>query len=478
MMSLLFTPLLWAKDPRIAVVGAGMSGLSAAYQLQKDYGLDAQVYEASNRVGGRIYSKNYPELGVTVELGASFIDEDHHAIKALAAEFGLKLTSLKENGREERIYLFDGKVLDRQQIYQLFLPTLRRINADLEQIAIEKLATSNELTPREAELDQLTIRQYLDSLDAPELFYRLADATQFTEYGAHIDQLNALSLLDLIAIDLAHGNFEMDGQLGDEGHKIQGANSLVPENLAQRLRYPVKFDYQLTEVSQNHNGSFNLLFSHENKIEIIEVDYLLLALPTPLLKNAIKIDHQKLLNQNISKVINDFAYGNVTKFIMVFSEPVWRTHPGKMVDILSDKYDIWESSFNENNHGLYHLTIYTGGSEALNDRDKDPNRFVEEILQHLEGLYPKIRGAYLGHVPSLHWPSYAFSQGAFSGVFLPGQWGQRSLVREPGQGNIAFAGEQWCMEYAGFMEGALRSGQWAAHYIGKKARAKLISSSL
>ena len=44
-----------ALAPRIAIVGGGLAGLTALHTLKKS-GLDATVYESSNRTGGRIFS--------------------------------------------------------------------------------------------------------------------------------------------------------------------------------------------------------------------------------------------------------------------------------------------------------------------------------------------------------------------------------------------------------------------------------------
>jgi monoamine oxidase len=76
--------------PRIAVIGAGLAGLNAAYTLKKA-GLRADVYEASKRVGGRIYSvTDVVAPGLVTELGASFINPDHEDMFSLMEEFGLE----------------------------------------------------------------------------------------------------------------------------------------------------------------------------------------------------------------------------------------------------------------------------------------------------------------------------------------------------------------------------------------------------
>ncbi|MFM2315498.1 MAG: hypothetical protein RLZZ04_4776 [Cyanobacteriota bacterium] len=57
-----------AKPPKIAIVGGGIAGLNAAYQLHKS-GLQATVYEAKSQVGGRI------RLGRLIFAGEHFSDE-------------------------------------------------------------------------------------------------------------------------------------------------------------------------------------------------------------------------------------------------------------------------------------------------------------------------------------------------------------------------------------------------------------------
>ncbi|CAB4686403.1 unannotated protein [freshwater metagenome] len=83
------------RQPRIVVVGAGISGLTAALSL-KDAGVNATVYEASNRIGGRMFSDtdNYWSNGQVSEWGGELIDTDHEMIQGLAARFGLALDDL------------------------------------------------------------------------------------------------------------------------------------------------------------------------------------------------------------------------------------------------------------------------------------------------------------------------------------------------------------------------------------------------
>src|SRR6516225_11613283 len=80
--------------PRVAIVGAGIAGLNTALTLQ-DAGVPSTVYEASNRIGGRMFSATsiWADNQVTEWCG-ELIDTEHKTIKGLAHRFGLPLDDL------------------------------------------------------------------------------------------------------------------------------------------------------------------------------------------------------------------------------------------------------------------------------------------------------------------------------------------------------------------------------------------------
>src|SRR5260370_25595546 len=80
--------------PQIAIVGAGIAGLNAALTLQ-DAGLSCNIYEASDRVGGRMHcdATTWAD-GMVSEWCGEFIDDDHETLHLLIKRFGLSTIDL------------------------------------------------------------------------------------------------------------------------------------------------------------------------------------------------------------------------------------------------------------------------------------------------------------------------------------------------------------------------------------------------
>jgi uncharacterized protein len=75
------------ERPRVAVVGSGVAGLTAAYLLQRAY--DVTLYEADNRLGGHAHSHDIiADDGGLVTLDSGFIVHNAHAYPSLLRLFG------------------------------------------------------------------------------------------------------------------------------------------------------------------------------------------------------------------------------------------------------------------------------------------------------------------------------------------------------------------------------------------------------
>jgi monoamine oxidase len=122
----------FAATPRIAIIGGGISGLNAALTLQ-DAGIASTVYEASNRVGGRMHSDTTSWLnGQTSEKCGELIDTAQTSILGLASRFNLATVDLHaaEPPSSTETYLFGNAYYSASQANSDFGPVFRALKAD------------------------------------------------------------------------------------------------------------------------------------------------------------------------------------------------------------------------------------------------------------------------------------------------------------------------------------------------------------
>src|SRR5256714_10233334 len=126
----------FAASPRIGIIGAGISGLTAALTLQ-DAGIRATVFEASTRIGGRMHSDS-PDTGSTwanaqtSEWCGELIDQGHKTILRLAQRFGLATVNLlagEPNGSDDTYYFF-GQYYPKNQADNDFQPVHNALQRD------------------------------------------------------------------------------------------------------------------------------------------------------------------------------------------------------------------------------------------------------------------------------------------------------------------------------------------------------------
>ncbi len=448
------------RPPNVAIIGAGLSGLHCAYRL-KQAGIHATVYEASRRVGGRVYSTGQEFGEQLAELGGEFIDSGHATMRLLAREFSLPLEDrvALAQGLEQEIFYLSGKRVPDSTIAEQFravAPTMRQHMERVESDANSELAQH---------LDHLTLKAWLDE-HAPMAFYpelhQLLEVAYRGEYGRETTEQSSLNLLHLIGWDTPDP-FRIFGESDERFHLHRGNESLIAA-FSQRLTGQIRRGLGLVSVSGNARGPYSLeLVDQEGTKSRVVADRLVIAIPFTKLR---QVDVQRLeLSALKRRIIEELSYGTNAKLIGAFGERIWqsRFRSNGSVTTTLEVQQSWETSLGQVGTGGL-LTCFLGGSAGRNAESGGAEERFQRAIADLESVFPGLRGAYRkGSSVRMHWPSHPHTLGSYT-CYAPGQWAFWSLEGKR-EGNVHFCGEHTSVDFQGYMEGAAETGSRAAGEI-------------
>ncbi|AII53388.1 flavin monoamine oxidase family protein [Hymenobacter sp. APR13] len=447
-------------QPRIVVVGAGLAGLNCAYQLRKA-GLRADVYEASNRAGGRIFTATgLMAPGLTTELGGEFIDSGHRDMLELAREFGLPLYDVEapsETVLRKDAYYFGGQQYTVAQVIEAFQPYARQIGADCR--SLPGTITYDNLSAAAARFDQLSIAGYFDSIGLTGLVRTLLDVAYVTEYGREVSEQTAINFLWLFSADTHKGTFDIFG-ISDERYKIQGGNQRLTDAMAQQLSGQLTLQHKLLAVAQPAaGGEYQLTFEQAGGRQVqIAADYVVLTLPFTVLR---QVQLLVALPAWKTNAIRNLGYGTNAKLFLGFNGRPWRTD-GYTGYIFSDTpvQSGWDSGqLQPTAQSAY--TVYLGGQEGVRVGTGSAQSQVSRYLPVLEAAWPATRGRYNGRVERMHWPTHPYTLASYA-CYRPGQYSTIAGAEGRPVSNLYFAGEHCSAWYQGYMNGAAETGRLAA----------------
>lgn len=453
-----------SQPPRIAIVGAGMAGLNAAYKL-KQAGLASTIYEGANRTGGRMFTAtNLLADGLTTELGGEFIDSDHEEMLKLMTEFGLERLDVQGPqwaSLTSETYFVNGRHYTHAQAAQAFVPIAKRILKDYDALGdVVNYKTEGGGTA----IDRQTITQYFDHIGVSGWMRELLEVAYVTEYGLEASEQSALNFVFLI------GTGELDDPkalslLGesDERYKVRGGNQKVVDELARRVESQIRTLHRLEAVRSRGQG-FTLTFQHDGKPVDVDADIVVLTIPFSILRD-VKMDVD--LPDLKRKAIRELGYGTNAKVLVGFKSRPWEAQ-GYTGAVYSDEpFQLaWSNSFMQPG-AAGGLTMYSGGKPGLEVGQGTAEAVAARMVRAMERVYPGVTAARNGKVSRFHWPSHPWTKGSYS-CYTPGQWTTIAGSEGLPVGNLFFAGEHCSYDFQGFMNGAAQSGADVAKAVMTK----------
>ncbi|MFD8985306.1 FAD-dependent oxidoreductase [Streptomyces sp. NPDC059564] len=466
-------------NPRVAVVGAGIAGLTAALTL-KDAGIACTVYEANpTRVGGRMWTqRDHWAYGQTSEIGGELIDTSHKKILELCRRFNLSAEDFLgggPNGAEEVLW-FDGAYYPRAQADEDFKAVYQALHRDLQEAGE---VTWNTTTPTGTALDNMSLHQWIETRVPGGHTSRLGqfiDVAYNVEYGADTVDQSALALVLLMGYQPNPGHFNVWG-LSDERYHITGGNDQLPHAIAQTLPTgSLLMGRELTAVRANADGTQTLTFNESGTTRTVTADHTVLCLPLPVLQ---RIDLSAAgFDPLMRNLLRDARMGYCTKLNMQFTSRPWRgTGPWPGVSAGdcftdSDVQQTWDTTkVQPGNGGI--LLQYGGGTLAgaltpatpfATETDPYVRTLATRMLTGIDAFFPGTKSAWNGRAQLSAWHRNPYSLGAYS-YWPTGYLHRYARYEGTAQGNVHIGGEHCSYDFQGFMEGGATEGERAAREV-------------
>jgi monoamine oxidase len=454
---------LAATAPRIVVVGGGLAGLTCAYRLGRA-GHRAELYEASDRLGGRCWTRrgDFAE-GQIAEHGGELIDQGHTQTRQLAQELGLKLDNLlsaEVNGAEP-FYYFDGEPYSFAEATDDLKQIWQQLHKDLSAASYPTLY--NLSTQRGRELDAMSIADWIRAYVPGGLKSKLGqllDVAYNIEYGAETSVQSSLNMIYLLGY-AGPGQLRIFGK-SDEKYHVRGGNDQITTRLANALQGQIHTGSELTAIRRNADGSYRLSFLSGLSTSTVTADRVVLALPFSLLRS---VDYSKAdFSQVKSTAIKELGMGTNSKLHLQFKDRYWNSL-GNQGDTYADTgyqatWDVTRAQ--PGTAGI--LVDYTGGKIGASFGSGTPTERAGQFLKQLEPVLPGISSRWNGRATVDYWTGNPWTKGSYS-YWKVGQYTKFAGAEREQQGACHFAGEHTSIDFQGYLNGAIESGERATAEI-------------
>lgn len=441
---------------KIIVIGAGLGGLSCAYELI-GAGFDVTVLEARSRPGGRVRTYRDPFAdNLYAEMGAEYVDSSDEYARKYCKKFGLEILPAKQYDgifvRGKKYGMADFKSFKQKLPYKgtsggkLFGQELNYIRH-----WVEKITDPKDIPAEVLELDRISAAHLLRKEGAPRDIIDLYTYTNATERTCAPSQISALTMVFGHFYAAAFSENTVEG-------RIFGGNDQLPKSFAKVIARQLKYNCPVKKIHHNIDG-VEITFEESGKLNTMSADRCVIAMPLTILRKT-RIDPH--FPDDKMHCIRDQAYGHVMKIAMQFKRRIW-----------DEKDSVGQRVFTDTRlRRVYHFSIdqpgprgilltFTSGEDAARLGKLSQQRTLQIARKTVTEIWPRSPQFWESGIPK-YWNEDPWMQGSYTYVGL-GQWDYKKILKRP-EGRVHFAGEH-TTEFGSSMNGAIESGVRASREI-------------
>lgn len=436
----------------MVVVGAGFAGLTAARRLE-DAGASVVVIEARDRVGGRTLS-HFLTDGQPIEIGGQWAGPGHHDLLALAAELGVPTFPTYDAGWH--LLFYRGRLLRHRglipprlppNVLADFLQAQVRLDRMARQVPLDEPWTAPLASRWDATTADTWMRRAMYTSGGRALMRMATTAVFSAEPGD-------LSLLHLLFYTRS-GGFST-GLMKAQQRRFVGG----PQEVATRLATTLKGDVRLSAPAHSIDYRDDGVTVRAGGARVTGRRAIVTAPPAL----AGRIRYSPDMPGDRDHLTQSAPMGAVVKILAVYPTPFWRER--NLSGQASGDEGLVRVTF-DNTPPTGAPGVLVGFAEAGDARQLTrlpPDERREEILRCLSRYF----GEPANHPAELiekDWSADSWTRGCYGAFFPPGVWtGYGEALRRP-VGPLHWAGSETSTAWAGYIEGAIRSGRRAADEV-------------